>query len=106
MKKQYEPHEPDEALLSVEDAFRDADLSEARWQAFEQERHLKRVVIELREPAYRRLEELARRQNRTVARMVEDVLSQLLAAFTTGPLEPQAHLHEQQAAYDTGNSVE
>ena len=29
------PHEPNEELLSVDDAFADADLSEARWQAFE-----------------------------------------------------------------------
>jgi hypothetical protein len=40
MSKQYAPHEPDEKLLSVDDAFRDADRSEARWQAFEQGRHL------------------------------------------------------------------
>lgn len=105
MRKQYAPHEPDEELRSAEDAFRDADLSEARWQAFEQEQHLKRVVIELQEPAYGKLEELARRQSRTVSRMVEEVLSQLLATFAPpGALETQARLHDQQAVYDTGQS--
>ncbi len=38
MDKQYAPHEPREEVLSVEDAFRDAEESEARWQAFEQEK--------------------------------------------------------------------
>jgi hypothetical protein len=105
MKKHYAPHEPDEELLSAEDAFRDAKLSEVRWQAFEQEQHLKRVVIELQESAYGKLEELARRQNRTVSRMVEDVLSQLLATFAPpGAPEPQARLRDQQAIYDTGQS--
>lgn len=100
MKKQYAPHEADEELLSAEDALRDADLSEARWQAFEQKQHLKRVVIELQEPTYGKLEELARRQNRTVSCMVEDVLSQLLTVFAPpGALEPQARLRDQQGAY-------
>jgi len=103
MSKQHAPHEPDEKLLSADDAFRDADRSEARWQAFEQERHLKRVVIELREPAYGTLEELARRQNRTVSRMVEEVIDQLLAAFVPpGTLEPQGSLHDQRVSYDAG----
>ena len=33
--KKITSHEPNEELLSVDDAFADADLSEARWQAFE-----------------------------------------------------------------------
>ena len=103
MSKQYAPHEPDEKLLSTDDAFRDADRSEARWQAFEQERHLKRVVIELREPAYGTLEELARRQNRTVSRIGEEVIDQLLATFAPpSALEPHASLHDQPASYDVG----
>lgn len=32
------PHEPKEEVLSTEDAFRDAAESEARWQAFEEEK--------------------------------------------------------------------
>ena len=103
MSKQYAPHEPDENLLSADDAFRDADLSEERWRVFEQERHVKRVMIELREPAYGTLEELARRQNRTVSRMVEEVIDQLLATFAPpGTLEPQGSLHDQRVAYDAG----
>ena len=103
MNKQYAPHEPDENLLSADDAFRDADLSEERWRVFEQERHVKRVMIELREPAYGTLEELARRQNRTVSRMVEEMIDQLLTTFAPpGALEPHASLHDQPASYDVG----
>lgn len=58
MNKQYAPHEPGEELLSVEDAFRDAERLEVRWRAFEREKHLRRVLIELPEPAYWTLEEL------------------------------------------------
>lgn len=75
------PHEPGEELLSVEDAFRDAERSEGRWQAFECEQRLRRVFIELPEPAYWTLEELARRQNRTVPRLIEQVISELLVTF-------------------------
>ncbi len=34
MRKKYAPHEPEEDVLSAEDAFRDAEQSEARWQTF------------------------------------------------------------------------
>ena len=105
MSKQYTPHEPDEALLSAEEAFRDAELSEARWQVFEQERRLKRVVIELQEPAYGVLEALARQQNRTVSRMAEEAMSHLLAIFTPAALEPQARLRDQPVSYDVGKHV-
>jgi hypothetical protein len=81
MNKQYAPHEPGEELLSVEDAFRDAKRSEERWQAFEREKRLRRVLIELSEPAYWMLEELARRQNRTVPRLIEQVIGDLLVTF-------------------------
>ncbi len=81
MSKQYTPHEPVEELLSVEDAFRDAELSEKRWQAFGHEQQLRRVVIELAEPAYWTLEDLARRQSRTVPRVIEQVINQLLTTF-------------------------
>ena len=105
MSKQYTPHEPDENLLSVDDAFRDADRSEVRWQAFEQGRHLKRVVIELREPTYETPEQLARRQNRTVSHMVEEVITQLFTTFALpSALEPQISLHDQPVSYDVGKS--
>ena len=46
MSKQYTPHEPDEKLLSADDAFRDADRSEARWQAFERDRRFRRAMTD------------------------------------------------------------
>jgi predicted DNA-binding ribbon-helix-helix protein len=82
MSKQFAPHEPKEELLSVEEAFRDAEQSEARWQAFEREVGLRRVLIELPEPAYLALEELARRQSRTVARLIEQVIKELVTMFS------------------------
>jgi hypothetical protein len=81
MAKQYAPHEPEEEVLSVEDAFRDAERSEGRWRAFEQEEYLRRVFIELPEPAYLTLEELARRQKQTVPRLIERVIGELLITF-------------------------
>jgi hypothetical protein len=35
MRKIYAPHEPEEEVLSADDAFRDAEQSEARWQTFD-----------------------------------------------------------------------
>jgi len=81
MSRQYAPHEPEEEVLSVEDAFHDAERSEARWQAFEQEEYLRRVLIELPEPAYLTLEELARRQKQTVPGLIERVIGELLVTF-------------------------
>ncbi len=81
MSKQYAPHEPEEEVLSVEDAFRDAERSEERWRVFEQEKYLRRVFIELPEPAYLTLEELARRQKQTVPRLIERVIRELLVTF-------------------------
>jgi|Deesub1362B_J571_1020462.scaffolds.fasta_scaffold11797_3 hypothetical protein len=82
MSKQFAPHEPEEELLSVEEAFRDAERSEVRWQAFEREAGLRRVLIELPEPAYLALEELARRQSRTVPRFIEQVIKELVTMFS------------------------
>ena len=65
----------------MEDAFQDADLSEGRWQAFEQEQRLQRVLIELPEPAYLALENLAKRQNQTVPRLIEHPVQELLVTF-------------------------
>ncbi|MBM3134689.1 MAG: ribbon-helix-helix protein, CopG family [Chloroflexi bacterium] len=81
MRKQYAPHEPEEAVLSVEDAFRDAELSAARWQGIVREQRMQQVLIELPEPMYLTLEELARRQNRTVPRIIEQVIAELLVTF-------------------------
>lgn len=82
MSKQYAPHEPEEELLSAEDAFRDAERSEARWRAFEREQRLRPVLIELPETAYLTLEDLAKRQGRTVPRLIEQVIGELLVTFS------------------------
>jgi hypothetical protein len=85
MNKIYRPHEPEEALLTVEQAFQDAEQSEARWQVFEQKQRLHRVLIELPEPAYQTLEALARRQEKTVPQLIEHVLADLLTTFAPLP---------------------
>jgi len=81
MSKQFAPHEPEEKLLSVDDAFRDAEQSEARWRAYERKQCVRRVLIELPEPSYLALEELAKRQNRTVSRLIEQVIGELVTTF-------------------------
>jgi hypothetical protein len=81
MSKQYAPHEPDEPVLSAEDAFRDAECSEARWQLYEREQHLRRVLVELPEPAFLALEKLAERQKQTVAHLVSQVMVELVDTF-------------------------
>ena len=83
MPKLYAPHEPNEPLLSAQDAFVDAARSEARWQTFEQAQHLRRVLVELPEPAFLALEKLAERQNQTVARLVGQVMADLAETFAT-----------------------
>jgi len=42
----YTAHEPDEELLSEEEAFRDADRSGIRWQAFERDRRFRRAMTD------------------------------------------------------------
>lgn len=59
MRKMYVPHEPDEPVLSAQDAFADAERSEERWQTFEQSRGLKRVLVELPEPTFLALQQAA-----------------------------------------------
>ncbi len=75
------PHEPQEELPSIEEAFADARDSEARWQAFDAEHGLRRVFIELPEPVYARLEQLARQQRRSVPVFVERVIRDLIVTF-------------------------
>ncbi|MDZ7379136.1 MAG: ribbon-helix-helix domain-containing protein [candidate division KSB1 bacterium] len=81
MNKQYAPHEPEEQVLSARDAFQDAEQSTVRWQTVAQERHVQPVLIELPEPMYQTLEELARRQNQTVSRLIEQTIEQLVLTF-------------------------
>jgi hypothetical protein len=52
MKKIYEPHEPEEEVLSAEDAFRDAEQSKSRWQTFIKDQKRHRLLVELHEPAF------------------------------------------------------
>jgi hypothetical protein len=42
----YTTHEPNEELLSEEEAFRDADRSGIRWQAFERDRRFRRAMTD------------------------------------------------------------
>ena len=51
MKKKYKPHEPEEEVLTAVDSFQDAEQSEARWLAFEKDEKLRRLLVELPEPA-------------------------------------------------------
>jgi predicted DNA-binding ribbon-helix-helix protein len=82
MRKIYAPHEPEEEVLSADDAFRDAEQSEARWQTFEKDQKLHRLLVELPEPAFSKLERLAQQRKRTVANLVEEVITGLVDAFS------------------------
>ena len=81
MGKKYAPHEPEEEVLSAADALQDAELSEARWQAFERDERVRRVLVELPEPAFSKLEKLARQKRRTVSNLVEEIITGLVDAF-------------------------
>jgi hypothetical protein len=81
MKKKYAPHEPEEDVLSAAQAFQDAEQSEARWQAFEKDEKLCRVLVELPQPAFSKLEKLALQRRRTVSHLVEEVITGLVDAF-------------------------
>jgi hypothetical protein len=81
MKKRYSPHEPEEEVLSAEDAFRDAEQSEVRWQTLERDQKLRRLLVELPEPSFSKLEKLAQQRRRTVAHLVEEVITSLVDAF-------------------------
>jgi hypothetical protein len=81
VSKLYAPHEPDEPVMSAEDAFADAESSEARWRAFEREQRLRRILVELPEPAFLALEQAAVRQKQTVAHLVGQVMTELADVF-------------------------
>ena len=81
MKKKYAPHEPDEEVLSAAEAIQDAENSEARWQRFEKDQRLCRVLVELPEPAFSKLEKLALQRRRTVSNLVEEVITGLVDTF-------------------------
>ena len=81
MKKKYAPHEPEEEVLSAAEAIQDAEQSEARWKTFEKDERLCRVLVELPEPAFSKLEKLALQRRRTVSNLVEEVITGLVDAF-------------------------
>ncbi len=79
--KKITSHEPEEELMSVNEAFEDARASEARWRVFDTEHGLKRVFIELPLPLYNRLERIARQQHRSVPILIERVIEDLAVTF-------------------------
>lgn len=79
--KKIMPHEPQEELASVDEAFADAHNSELRWRVFDTEQGLKRVFIELPEPLYQTLERLARQQRQSVPVFIEHVIQDLVTTF-------------------------
>jgi hypothetical protein len=81
MKKKYSPHEPEEEVLSAEDAFQDAKQSEDRWQTFERDQNMRRLLVELPESSFSKLEKLALKRRRTAAHLVEEVITGLVDAF-------------------------
>lgn len=74
-KKKYAPHDPEEEVLSAADAFKDAEESEARWRGFERDEKLRRVLVELPEPAFLELERLAYKRRLSVSHLVEEVIA-------------------------------
>jgi predicted DNA-binding ribbon-helix-helix protein len=81
MRKIYAPHEPEESVLSADDAFKEAEQSEARWQTFEKDLKRHRLLVELPEPAFSKLERLAQQRKKTVANLVEEVITGPIDAF-------------------------
>lgn len=74
------PHEPEEELLSAEDALRDAEESEKRWQMWELKER-QRILIELPQSEYILLEEIANQQGKTVSELVRTLLESVLSAL-------------------------
>jgi len=79
------PHEPNEDLMTVEEAFADAEQSEARWRVFEQGQKSKPVLIQLPEPVYTTLEQLAVQQDRTVPAFIGQLIESLTVTFAPSP---------------------
>jgi hypothetical protein len=89
MNHQITPHEPEEALVSsVDEAFQDADASQRRWQEWEQKHSMKAVRIEVPEMEYTILEDLARRQGKTVPQIIQALLNGIMST-----LAPSSQLH-------------
>jgi len=74
-------HEPEEELLSGEDALKDAEESERRWQEWERKHQRKFVSIGLPQSEYNVLENLAQRQGKTVPQVIQALLDGVLSAL-------------------------
>ena len=74
-------HEPEEELLSGEDAIKDAEESERHWQAWERKHQQKFVSIGLPLSEYSILEDLAQQQGKTVPQVIQALLDGVLSAL-------------------------
>lgn len=81
MIKKITPHEPEEDLLSAEDALQDAEESEKRWHEWEMKHLLKPVLIELSQNEYLVLENLAQPQGKTVPQLIQSLLKNILSTL-------------------------
>jgi hypothetical protein len=89
MNLQITPHEPEEALVSsVDEMFQDAEASQKRWQEWERQHQMKSVRIEVPEMEYTVLEDLARRQGKTVPQIIQALLNSIMST-----LVPSSQLH-------------
>jgi hypothetical protein len=73
------PHEPTEELLTAAEAFADADESERRWQSFDADCGVKRVVLDLPAALYQGVERVAKRQGRSVPAAIRWAIQDSLA---------------------------
>lgn len=82
MNHKITPHEPEEMLVSsVDEAFQDAEASQKRWQEWERQHQLKSVRIEVPEMEYTVLEDLARRQGKTVPQIIQALLNGIMSTL-------------------------
>lgn len=76
------PHEPEEVLVSsVDEIFQDAEESQRRWLEWEKWHQLKSVRIAVPEAEYTVLEDLAQKQGKTVAQIIEALLNSILSTL-------------------------
>ena len=74
-------HEPEELLLSGEDAVKDAEESEKRWREWERKHQWKPIRIDLPQSEYDVLEDLAQKQGKTVSQVAQALLDGVLSAL-------------------------
>jgi len=75
------PHEPQEELLNGEDALRDAEESEQRWEDWERGQALRDLRVQLPARDYEILAQMAERQGMTPAELCEALLDSVLSAL-------------------------